>query len=213
MELICRNPFPEWSASHQSFFQEAIMPESVHGKLSRVRKPRVHITYEVETEGASVVKELPFVVGVMGDFSGKPTEPLKPLKERKFVSIDRDSFSDVMKRMTPGVEMKVDNTLAGDGSEMSVSLKFSSMEDFEPAKIVEQVEPLRKLLDTRNKLRELMSAVDRADGLEDEIEKLLQSDEQLKALAGEIGVGANDAGAGDSSDASSDDSSNGGDGS
>jgi len=189
------------------------MPESVHGKLSRVRKPRVHITYEVETEGASVVKELPFVVGVMGDFSGKPTEPLKPLKERKFVSIDRDSFNDVMKRMTPGVEMKVDNTLAGDGSEMSVSLKFSSMEDFEPAKIVEQVEPLRKLLDTRNKLRELMSAVDRADGLEDEIEKLLQSDEQLKALAGEIGVGANDAGAGDTSDTSSDDSSNGGDGS
>ena len=199
--------------SHQSFFQEAIMPESVHSKLSRVRKPRVHITYEVETEGASVVKELPFVVGVMGDFSGKPTEPLKPLKERKFVSIDRDSFNDVMKRMTPGVEMKVDNTLAGDGSEMSVSLKFSSMEDFEPAKIVEQVEPLRKLLDTRNKLRELMSAVDRADGLEDEIEKLLQSDEQLKALAGEIGVGANDTGAEDASDASSDDSSNGGDGS
>ena len=115
--------------------------------------------------------------------------------------------------MTPGVEMKVDNTLAGDGSEMFVSLKFSSMEDFEPAKIVEQVEPLRKLLDTRNKLRELMSAVDRADGLEDEIEKLLQSDEQLKALAGEIGVGANDIGAEDASDASSDDSSNGGDGS
>ena len=164
------------------------MPESVHGKLSRVRKPLVHITYEVETEGATVVKELPFVVGVMGDFSGNPTEPLKPLKDRKFVSIDRDSFSDVMKRMTPGVEMKVENTLAGDGSEMAVTLKFSSMEDFEPAKIVEQVEPLRKLLDTRNRLRELMSAVDRADGLESELEKLLQSDEQLKKLAGEIGV-------------------------
>jgi type VI secretion system protein ImpB len=164
------------------------MPESVHGKLSRVRKPRVHITYEVETEGATIVKDLPFVVGVMGDFSGKPTEPLKPLKDRKFVAIDRDSFSDVMKRMTPGVEMKVENTLAGDGSEMAVSLKFSSMEDFEPAKIVEQVEPLRKLLDTRNRLRELMSAVDRADGLEGELEKLLQSDEQLKKLAGEMGV-------------------------
>jgi type VI secretion system protein ImpB len=164
------------------------MPESVHGKLSRVRKPRVHITYEVETEGATVVKELPFVVGVMGDFSGNPTEPLKPLKDRKFVSIDRDSFSDVMKRMTPGVEMKVENTLAGDGTEMAVTLKFSSMEDFEPARIVEQVEPLRKLLDTRNRLRELMSAVDRADGLENELEKLLQSDEQLKKLAGEIGV-------------------------
>ena len=164
------------------------MPESVHGKLSRVRKPRVHITYEVETEGATVVKELPFVVGVMGDFSGKPTEPLKPLKDRKFISIDRDSFNDVMKRMTPGVEMKVENTLAGDGSELAVSLKFSSIEDFEPAKIVEQIEPLRKLLDTRNRLRELMSAVDRADGLEGELEKLLQSDDQLKALADELGV-------------------------
>jgi type VI secretion system protein ImpB len=97
------------------------MPESVHGKLSRVRKPRVHITYEVETEGATVVKDLPFVVGVMGDFSGHPTEPLKPLKDRKFVSIDRDSFDDVMKRMTPGVEMRVANTLADDGPEMTVS--------------------------------------------------------------------------------------------
>lgn len=164
------------------------MPESVHGKLSRVRKPRVHITYEVETEGATVVKELPFVVGVMGDFSGNPTEPLKPLKDRKFVSIDRDTFDEVMRRMTPGLEMRVANTLADDGSEMAVKLKFSSIEDFEPAKIVEQVEPLRKLLDTRNKLRELLSAVDRADSLEGELEKLLQDAEQLKKLAGEMGV-------------------------
>jgi len=152
----------------------------------------VHITYEVETEGAAVVKELPFVVGVMGDFSGNPTEPLKPLKDRKFVSIDRDSFDEVMKRMTPGVDMKVENTLAADGSEMAVKLKFSSIEDFEPAKIVEQVEPLRKLLDTRNRLRDLLSAVDRADGLEGELEKLLQDAEQVKKLAGELGVEPND---------------------
>jgi len=164
------------------------MPESVHGKLSRVRKPRVHITYEVETEGATVVKDLPFVVGVMGDFSGAPTEPLKPLKDRKFVAIDRDTFNDVMKRMTPGVEMRVANTLADDGSELAVKLKFSSIEDFEPGKIVEQVEPLRKLLDTRNRLRELMSAVDRADGLEGELEKLLKDSEQIKKLAGEMGM-------------------------
>ncbi len=178
------------------------MPESVHGKLSRVRKPRVHITYEVETEGATVVKDLPFVVGVMGDFSGQPTEPLKPLKDRKFVSIDRDSFNDVMKRMTPGVEMRVANTLADDGSELAVKLKFSSMEDFEPAKIVEQVEPLRKLLDTRNRLRELMSAVDRADGLEGELEKLLNDAEQLQKLAGEMGVTGDAAGDAGSDDAS-----------
>ncbi len=165
------------------------MAESMQHTLDRVRKPRVHITYDVEIGDAIVSKELPFVMGVMGDFSGHPTEPLKPLKDRKFVSIDRDSFDDVMKRMTPGVEMRVANTLADDGTEMAVKLKFSSMEDFEPAKIVEQVEPLRKLLDTRNRLRELMSAVDRADGLEGELEKLLQDSEQLQKLAGEMGVG------------------------
>jgi type VI secretion system protein ImpB len=164
------------------------MPESVHGKLNRVRKPRVHITYEVETEGAMVVKELPFVVGVMGDFSGNPTEALKPLKDRKFVNIDRDNFDDVMRRMTPGLEFRAENTLAGDGSEMAVKLKFSSMQDFEPARIVEQVEPLRKLLETRDRLRDLLSAVDRADGLETELEKILQDTEQLQKLAGEMGL-------------------------
>ena len=105
------------------------MSASIHDKLKRVRKPRVHITYEVETEGAVVVKELPFVVGVIGDFSGNPTEPLKPIKDRKFIQIDRDNINDVMKRMTPGLNMRVENTLADDGSEMSVQLKFNSMED------------------------------------------------------------------------------------
>src|SRR5665647_994245 len=94
------------------------MAESIHEKLKRVRPPRVHITYDVETEGAVVQKELPFVVGILGDFSGNPTEPLKPLKDRKFVQIDRDNFNDVMARMTPGLNLKVDNTLKGDGSEM-----------------------------------------------------------------------------------------------
>ena len=115
---------------------------SIHDKLSRVRKPRVHITYQVETEGAKVEKELPFVVGVLGDFSGKPTQPLKPLKDRKFIQIDRDNFNDVMARMTPGLEFRVENTLKGDGSEMAVKLEFNAMEDFEPGQIVQQVEPL-----------------------------------------------------------------------
>src|ERR1700722_17246274 len=96
----------------------ARMPsESIHEKLERVRKPRVHITYQVETEGASVEKELPFIVGILGDFSGNPTEPLKPLKDRKFIQIDRDNFNEVMTRMTPGVNMRVDNTLKNDGSQ------------------------------------------------------------------------------------------------
>src|SRR5436305_8829443 len=120
--------------------------ESTQKKLDRVRKPRVHITYDVETEGAQVTKELPFVVGVLGDFSGQPTQPLKPLKDRKFIQIDRDNFNDVMGRMTPSVQMRVENTLADDGSEMAVNLSFSSMDDFEPGRIVQQVASLRKLL-------------------------------------------------------------------
>src|SRR6059058_4075515 len=122
--------------------------ESLQKKLDRVRKPRVHITYDVETEGAAVTKELPFVVGVLGDFSGQPTEPLKPLKDRKFVQIDRDNFNDIMARMTPGLNLKVENTLKGDGSQIAVPLKFKSLEDFDPGRVAKQVEPLRKLLET-----------------------------------------------------------------
>src|SRR3954452_13467767 len=118
------------------------MSGSIHDKLERVRKPRVHITYQVETEGAVVEKELPFVAGVLGDFSGNPTEPLKPLKDRKFVQIDRDNFNDVMGRMAPGLNLKAENTLKGDGSEMAVQLQFKSMDDFAPGAIVQQVEPL-----------------------------------------------------------------------
>ncbi len=129
---------------------------SLQDKLSRVRKPRVHIIYDVETEGAVVQKELPFVVGVMGDFSGDPTQPLKALNDRKFVQIDRDNLDDVMAKMTPGLKMKVDNTLADDGSQMSVELAFKSMADFEPAAVVEQVEPLRKLLDVRASCKTLI---------------------------------------------------------
>jgi type VI secretion system protein ImpB len=161
---------------------------SVHDKLDRVRKPRVHITYQVETEGAAVVRELPFVVGVMGDFSGDPTEPLKSLKDRKFIQIDRDNFNDVMARMTPGLNLKVENTLKGDGSEMAVNLKFKSMSDFEPAKVVEQVEPLKKLMDTRNKLRDLMSKVDRSEDLEQVLDRVLQNNEDLKKLSESLGV-------------------------
>ena len=164
------------------------MGASIHDKLKRVRKPRVHITYEVETEGAVVQKELPFVVGVVGDFSGDPTEKLKPLKDRKFIQIDRDNFNDVLKRMTPGVNMRVENTIAGDGSEMAVQLKFNSIDDFEPANVANQVEPLRKLLDTRNKLRDLLTKVDRSDDLENVLEQVLKNTDDLKKLSSELGV-------------------------
>ena len=164
------------------------MAESIHSKLKRVRPPRVHITYEVEVGDAVVVKDLPFVVGVLGDFSGNPTQPLKRMEDRKFINIDRDNFNEVMARMTPGLNFRVENTLAGDGSEMPVQLKFGSMDDFEPAKVVEQVDPLRKLLEARNKLRDLLTNVDKADGLESLIEEILKNTEKMQSLAGELGT-------------------------
>jgi len=166
--------------------------ESIHKKLNRVRKPRVHITYDVETDGAVISKELPFVVGVMGDFSGNPTEPLKSLKDRKFIQIDRDNLDQVMQRMTPGLKFQAENTLKGDGSTMPVDLKFSSMEDFEPESVVNQVEPLRKLMDTRNKLRDLMTKVDRSEELESLLEKVLQDSGEMDHLSKELGLNDND---------------------
>ena len=162
--------------------------ESLQKKLDRVRKPRVHITYDVETEGATVVKELPFVVGVLGDFSGQPTEPLKPLKERKFIQIDRDNFNDVMGRMTPGLNLRVKNTLKDDGSELGVQLKFSNMDDFSPEQVAQQVDPVKKLLDTRDKLRDLLTKIDRSEDLEGLLEKVLSNTEELKKLAEQVGA-------------------------
>ena len=158
---------------------------AVHKKLERVRKPRVHITYDVETGGAAVKKELPFVVGVMGDFSGNPTQPLK---DRKFTQIDRDNFNDILSKIAPELNMKVENTLSKDGGEMAVSLKFNSMEDFEPGRIVEQVEPLKKLLETRNKLNDLLSKADRSEELEGLLEDVLKNSKQLDQLKGELGL-------------------------
>ena len=166
------------------------MAESVHEKLKRVRKPRVHITYDVETEGAVDQKELAFVVGVLGDFSGNPTEPLKPMRDRNFVQIDRDNFDDVMKRMTPGLNLRVENTLKGDGSEMAVPLKFNSIADFEPGKVADQIEPLQKLLATREKLKEMLTKVDLSPDYEEVLQQILENTENLQKVAGELGVDA-----------------------
>jgi type VI secretion system protein ImpB len=166
------------------------MPESTQEKLKRVRSPRVHITYNVETEGARVVKELPFVMGVIGDFSGShPTQELRPLEDRKFVEVNRDNIDAVMKRMAPGVQMRAENTIAGDGTTIPVQLTFNSMSDFEPAQIIQQVEPLRKLLESRNRLRDLMSKVDRSAELEGILEKVLKNRGDLQKLVEELGVG------------------------
>jgi len=167
---------------------------SVHKKLGRVRKPRVHITYDVETGGAAVKRELPFVMGILGDFSGNPTKALKPLRDRKFVQIDRDNFDEVMAKTAPELHLKVENTITGDGSEMAVDLEFKSMEDFDPAQVANQVEPLKKLLATRQKLSDLMSKVDRSEELESILENILQDQDKLNKLGGDLGIDAGAAG-------------------
>ena len=163
------------------------MADSVHDKLKRVRKPRVHITYDVETEGAKELKELPFVVGVLGDFSGDSAVAKKALKERKFIDLKKDKFDQVMARIEPGVKMKVENTIEKNGKEFEVNLKFRSMEDFEPEKLVEQIEPLRKLVETRNALRDLAAKADSSEQLEGLLEKILKNEGSLAALSAEVG--------------------------
>jgi type VI secretion system protein ImpB len=166
------------------------MSGSVHDKLERVRKPRVHITYQVETEGAEIVKELPFVVGVLGDFSGDPdpSRPPKPLSQREFVKIDRDNFDAVMASISPRLDLKVDNTLDKPGTEIGVLLTFRSMEDFEPERVARQVPALAELLETRAKLRELQSKADRSEDLESLLEKALKSQEELQTLSSALGL-------------------------
>lgn len=164
------------------------MSDSIHDKLKRVRKPRVHITYDVETNGTTEEKEIPFVMGVMGDYSGDNTEGKKSLKERKFSQVDRDNFNEVMSKINPSVGLKVENTLEGDGSELSVNLDFKSLEDFEPQNIVDKVEPLKKLMETRNKLRDLLTKADRSDDLESVLEEVLSNTAALESLSEELGV-------------------------
>jgi len=160
---------------------------SVHDQLGRVRPPRVQIRYDVETYGAEAGKELPFVIGVLGDYSGNaPTKAIKPLADRKFVNIDRDNFSQVMTDMAPGLNLRVENTLKGDGSELPVQLQFKAMADFEPGQIVKQVPALSKMLETRNKLRDLLSQADRSTNLEALLEQLLQKPEDIQKLKSEL---------------------------
>lgn len=164
------------------------MTDSIHDKLKRVRKPRVHITYDLETNGALEAKEIPFVMGVMGDYSGDNADNKKSLKERKFSQIDVDNFNELMGKINPQLKLKVDNTLANDDSEISVDLDFRSMDDFEPHKLVEQIEPLKQLLDTRNKLRDLLTKADRSEDLEKILEDILNNTDALNSLSGELGL-------------------------
>ena len=158
---------------------------SVTEKLSNVRKPRVHIKYEVETEGGLEVKDLPFVVGVMGDYAGNaPGEEVKSLKDRKFINIDADNFDQVMARQKPGLSFNVSDELSDskEETEMKVNLQFKSMDDFNPENVVEQIPALKELKEARDKLRDLLSKSDRSDKLEKILEDVLKNSDKLQTL-------------------------------
>ncbi len=160
-------------------------------KLNNTRKPRVHIKYEVETEDGVVEKDLPFVVGVIGDYAGNnPGEPLKNVKDRKFINIDQDNFDQVMARQKPGLTFRVANTLTDDNTEMNVELRFTSMDDFEPENLVERIPALRELKNTRDKLRDLASKTERSEQLEILLEEILQDSGMLQKLAIELTKGS-----------------------
>jgi type VI secretion system protein ImpB len=162
--------------------------ESLQKKIGRVRPPRVQITYDVETGGAIQKKELPFVAGVLADLSGDPAAPLPGVKDRKFVQIDRDNFDKVLAKMAPRLAFKVDNKLSDDDTKIGVELNFSSLEDFEPQKLAEQVEPLRKLIELRRKLANLRSSLYGNDKLDKMLQKVLADRDELDKLRAEMGL-------------------------
>jgi len=162
--------------------------ESLQHKIDRIRPPRIQITYDVEIGGAIELKELPFVVGVMGDFVGKSEEPLPALKNRKFIEIDRDNFDQVLAGMKPRLAYNVDNKLQNDGSKVGVDLNFKSIEDFEPDNIVQQVEPLRKLVEARQKLSDLRSKMDGNEKLENMLNDIISNTDKQKQLSDSLGL-------------------------
>ena len=166
--------------------------ESLQHKLDRVRAPRVHITYDVEIGDAIELKEIPFVVGVLADLSGKPEEPLPKLKDRKFVEIDRDNFDRVLEGQKPRLAFRVDNKLTGEDTKMAVDLRFKSIDDFHPERVVQQIDPLRKLLDVRHRLSDLLNKLDGNDRLDELLQQVISSTESLQQLGKEAGVATTD---------------------
>lgn len=162
--------------------------ESLQHKIDRVRAPRVHITYDVEIGDAIEMKEIPFVVGVLADLSGKPEDPLPKVKERKFVEIDRDNFNNVLEAMKPRVAFKVDNKLTGDDTKLAVELRFKSLDDFHPEQVAQQVGPLRKLVEARQRLSDLLGKLDGNDKLDELLQEVIASTDTLQKLGKETGV-------------------------
>lgn len=169
------------------------MVESIQHKLDRVRPPRVQITYDVEIGNAIVMKELPFVMGILADLSGAPAEALPKLKERKFVEIDRDNFEHIMQSIKPRLAVRVANKLGGEGEHLSAELFFTSMDDFTPLNIVKQVPAMETLYESRVRLKDLLSKLDGNDALDSMLVELLNNADKRAALAKELGIATPDA--------------------
>jgi len=168
--------------------------ESTQKKLERVRPPRVNITYDVELGGAIEMKELPFVMGVLGDFSGQPSEPLARLQDRKFVDVTLDNFDDVLASMKPHLAYAVDNKLTGEANagKLGIDLTFNSLDDFSPEAVARQVGPLRELLELRQKLADLRGSLQGNVKLDEILQATLSDDEKMKQLKAELGTGGGD---------------------
>ena len=168
---------------------------SAQHKLDRVRPPRVQITYDVEIGGAIQLKELPFVVGVLGDFTGNPAEPLPKLKDRKFVEVSPENFDSVLEGMKPRLTLEVENKLSDDpdAGKMRVELKFKGLDDFEPAAVAKQVKPLKQLMDLRTRLADLRGSLQGNDKLEELLLEAVGNTEKLDKLKGEIKTGGENA--------------------
>jgi type VI secretion system protein ImpB len=156
--------------------------ESVQKRLQKVRAPRVQMTYDVEIGDAIENKELPFVVGVLGDFGTDPDAPKKRLKDRKFVNVDADNFDEVLGGVAPATSFRVPNHLSPEGGEFAVQLQFRQMDDFRPEAVVQQVAPLKGLLDARAKLADLRNKLAGNDKLEDLLNDVLTNTEKLYSL-------------------------------
>jgi type VI secretion system protein ImpB len=163
------------------------MAESTQHRLDRVRPPRVQITYDVEIGNAIEMKELPFVVGIMADLSGMPSEALPKMKERKFVEIDGDNFNEIMSSIEPRLVLRVKNRLSNDDSEMSAELFFKNMDDFGPVSVVKQIPALAKLFEARAHLKDLLTKLDGNDALDSLLKEVIDNTEKRDALQKELG--------------------------
>ncbi|MDL1964482.1 MAG: type VI secretion system contractile sheath small subunit [Deltaproteobacteria bacterium] len=162
--------------------------ESLQHTLDRVRSPRVQITYDVEIGDAIEMKEIPFVIGVLSDLSGKPDEPLPKLKDRKFVEIDRDNFNNVLAGMKPRLAFRVDNKLTEEDTKMAVELRFKSIDDFHPERVADQITPVRKLVEARQKLSGLLNKLDGNDRLDELLQDVITSTDSLQKIGDEAGI-------------------------